>query len=90
MDSIVSEVKGKHEICEYDEMFKYKIGQTVNDNVILEYVILSHDTSRGVRKRRGFVCKCVRDGYVRVIEQYKLHNGIHGCAICDNKIVVET
>lgn len=79
----------KYEICGYDEGFKYKVGQIVNDNVLLEYVRILHKSNHRVTKKRGFLCKCVRDGYVRPIDQYKLYNGIHGCAVCDNKLVIK-
>lgn len=82
-----SEKGRKYDICGYDEGFKYKIGQIINDNVVLEYI--KYKDNRGVHTKRGFICKCIRDGYIRPIEQYKLNNGIHGCAVCDNKLVIE-
>ena len=77
----------RYEICEFDEGFKYTVGQIINNNIILNYI--KYKDSRGIRRKRGFICKCVHDGYIRPIEQYKLNNGIHGCAVCDNKLVVE-
>ena len=87
MDYITPDMGKRYEICEYDEGFKYKIGDAINDNVVLEYI--KYKDKHGVHTKRGFICKCVRDGYIRGIEQYKLNKGIHGCAVCDNKLVVK-
>lgn len=85
MSGIEANSEDRYETCEYDEGFKYKIGQNVNGNIILEYVKIKC----GKKKKRGFLCKCVEDGYIRHVEQYKLNNGTRACAVCDNKIVVK-
>lgn len=80
-------MKTQYEICNFDEGFQYRIGQTVCDNKIVEYIkIIGPD---GKHKSRGYLCKCIFDGYIRPAPQYNLRNGKHGCAVCDRKLIVK-
>lgn len=37
--------------------------------------------------RRGYMCKCLNDGYIYEDYEYNISKGV-GCAVCNNKIVV--
>ena len=77
----------QYDICEFDEYFQYKKGQIVNDNTIIEYIKLKKPN--GEYSHRGYLCKCIHDGYVRPIEQYHLSKGFRKCSVCDNKVVIQ-
>lgn len=80
-------MKTIYEVCEFDELFRYKKGQQINDNILLEYIKINN--SNGDKKRRGYLCKCVHDGYIRPVEQYEINKRIHSCAVCAGKVVVQ-
>lgn len=79
--------KRSYEICQFDDLFRFRKDQIVNDNLILEFIKIKD--SNGKNRDRGYLCKCIYDGYVRPLEQYKFDKGLHSCAVCDNKVVVK-
>lgn len=80
-------MKTQYEICDYDDRFKYRIGQSICDNIIVEYIkIIGQD---GKHKSRGYLCKCIFDGYIRPTPQYNLNNGKHSCVVCDRKLIIK-
>lgn len=79
-------MKTQYDVCEYDSLFRYRKGQTVNDNLILEYIKIKD--SKG-KNKRGYLCKCTHDGYIRPLEQYKLDKGLRCCSVCAGKVIIE-
>lgn len=65
--------------------YRYKIGDKVA-TVTGEVIIIDH--IRLKQNERGYKYKCSKDGYVGVIKESHLEDGV-GCPVCSNKMVIK-
>lgn len=65
-------------------LYKYNIGDIVNGLRILKQIRIKY----GKHTKRGYVVKCIKDGYVHEKCETSLSAG-QGCPVCDNKIAVK-
>lgn len=74
----------------YEPNYFYKVGDIINEKLeIIEQIRIPRKTpqGRGSVKNKGYLCRCLKDGYEFVIEETDLKNG-HGCPVCVNHIIV--
>lgn len=75
----------------YEPDYIYKIGDTINEKlIILKQLKVQRNTcrGRGLVKCKGYLCRCIKDGYEFVISESDLKNG-HGCPVCVNHIIIK-
>lgn len=75
----------------YEPNYFYKVGDIINEKLeIIEQVQIQRKSLRGNGsvKCKGYLCRCLKDGYEFTIEEFDLKNG-HGCPVCANRIIVK-
>lgn len=69
--------------------FSYKKGEIIKVSTgnieILDQISMKDNQNYNIR---GYKYKCLNDGYIGEVSEYKLKNKV-GCSVCNNKIVVK-
>ncbi len=75
----------------YEPDYFYKIGDIINEKLeVVKQLLIQRKTSKGTGfiKRKGYLCRCLKDGYEFAIEEFDLKKG-HGCPVCVNHTVIK-
>lgn len=75
----------------YEPDYFYKVGEVINKSLeIIKQCQIQRRTSSGktLVNCKGYVCRCLKDGYEFTIEEFELKNG-RGCPVCVNRIIVK-
>lgn len=71
----------------YEPNYFYEVGDRINGKLeILEQVQIPRKNS--LAKRKGYLCRCLKDGYKFTIEEFSLRKGC-GCPVCANQIIIK-
>lgn len=75
----------------YEPDYFYNVGDIVNENlVIIEQLQMQRKSNKGSGfvKCKGYLCRCLKDGYEFKIKEFELKNG-HGCPVCVNHVIIK-
>ena len=63
--------------------YKYNIGETINNKIILKQIRMSNGLGKSCK---GYLVRCICDNYEWEITEYNIVK--RGCPVCSNKIVI--
>lgn len=74
----------------YEPDYFYNVGEIINGKLeVVEQRQIQKKTTKGngVVNCKGYLCRCLKDGYEFTIMETDLKNG-HGCPVCVNRVIV--
>lgn len=71
----------------YEPDYFYNVGDIINEKIeIIKQFQIQRKATKG--KCKGYLCRCLVDGYEFAIEEFDLKN-CHGCPVCVNRVIVK-
>ena len=90
IDKVYDEKRNDFKMNQFD--FRFNVGDVVNVHsgqlLILEQIKINKSNKNGDYQQKGYVCKCLNDGYEFPLLESKILNN-RGCSVCANRIVVK-